>query len=94
MRLDPQSDPARALLGRVYFTIRKTGLAIQELEAALKIKPDNRVAIYQLMLAYQAAGRDADAARMQDKLRAAMEKERQEDLQRSRIRLLKKPDER
>ena len=61
-------------------------LAVKELEAALQIKPGNRVAIYQLMLAYGAAGREADAARMQEQMKAAIEKERQDDLRRSRVR--------
>jgi tetratricopeptide (TPR) repeat protein len=92
VQLSPQFDQARALLGKLYFDSGKNALAVKELEAALQTKPDNRVAIYQLMLAYGAAGREADAARMQEQMKAAIEKERQDDLRRSRVRLLKVPE--
>jgi cytochrome c-type biogenesis protein CcmH/NrfG len=61
VQLSPQFDQARALLGKLYFDSGKHALAVKELEAALQIKPGNRVAIYQLMLAYGAAGVRADA---------------------------------
>jgi tetratricopeptide (TPR) repeat protein len=92
VQLSPQFDQARALLGKLYFDSGKNALAVKELEAALQIKPGNRAAIYQLMLAYGALGREADAARMQEQMRAALEKERQDDLRRSRVRLLKIPE--
>jgi tetratricopeptide (TPR) repeat protein len=94
VRLSPQFDQARALLGKLYLEQNRRAPAIRELEAALQIKPDNRVAIYQLMLAYEASGRDADATRMQERLKGTMEKERQDDLRRSRVRLMKIPESR
>jgi tetratricopeptide (TPR) repeat protein len=94
IQISPQFDQARALLGKLYLDLGESAVAIRELEAALRIKPDNRVGIYQLMLAYEAAGRDTDSARMQERLRDVIEKERQDDLRRSRIRLIKIPDER
>jgi tetratricopeptide (TPR) repeat protein len=92
--ISPQFDQAHALLGKLYADTGKTALAVKELEAALQIKPDNRVAIYQLMLAYESAGREGDAARMQERLKGTIEKERQDDLRRSRVRLMKVPEER
>jgi len=94
IQISPQFDQARALLGKLYLDLGESAVAIRELEAALRIKPDNRVGIYQLMLAYEAAGRDTDSARMQERLRDIIEKERQDDLRRSQIRLIKIPDER
>jgi DNA-binding SARP family transcriptional activator len=92
VRISPSFDQAHALLGKLYLDLGKSAVGIKELEAALQIKPDNRVAIYQLMLAYQAAGREGDAARMQARLKDTIEKERQDDLRRSRIRLMRVPD--
>jgi cytochrome c-type biogenesis protein CcmH/NrfG len=94
VRISPQFDQAHALLGKLYRDLGKSALALKELEVALQIKPDNRVAIYHLMLVFQAAGREDDARRMQDRLKATIEKERQDDLRRSRVRLMKLPDER
>ncbi len=94
VQIDPKFDQAWALLGKVSLDLGKHPLAIKELETALKLKSDNRVAIYQLMLAYEAAGRSQDATRMQERLKGTIEKEREEDLQRNRIRLMKTPAER
>src|SRR6185312_15500995 len=44
VRIDPQFDQARALLGKMYLTLGKTALAVRELEAALASQPANRVA--------------------------------------------------
>jgi cytochrome c-type biogenesis protein CcmH/NrfG len=93
VRADPQSSAARALLGKIYFTQGKRDQAIRELETALKLQPDNRTAMYQLMLSYQAADRVADAKRLQERMKQAMQDERDQDLQRSRIRLTKTPEE-
>jgi tetratricopeptide (TPR) repeat protein len=93
VRIEPKFDQARALLGKLYLDQKKYDPAIKELEAALNLRPANRVAMYQLMLAYQAAGRSRDAARIQEQLKATMEKERQEELQRNKIRLMKVPEQ-
>jgi tetratricopeptide (TPR) repeat protein len=94
VRVAPQMDQGHALLGKLYLDQSKRAAAIREFETALQIKPDNRVAIYQLMLAYEASGREADAARMQERLKGTIEKEREDDLRRSRVRLMKLPDAR
>jgi tetratricopeptide (TPR) repeat protein len=92
--LDAQSDQAHALLGKVYQELGKTAPAIRELETARRLNSANRVALYQLMLAYGTAGREQDAAALQEQLKGMIEKEREQDLQRSRIRLMKVPDAR
>jgi tetratricopeptide (TPR) repeat protein len=94
IQTDPKFDQAWALLGKLHRDLGKNSLAIKDLETALKLKPDNRVAIYQLMLAYEAAGRGQDATRMQERLKGTLEKDREADFQRNRIRLMKTPEER
>lgn len=93
VRIAPRFDQGHGLLGKVYSQLNKTQLAIKELETALKLQPDNRVAIYQLMLAYETTGRDKDAATMQERLRATIEKERKEENEKNKIRLLKNPSD-
>jgi tetratricopeptide (TPR) repeat protein len=91
-RVDPSFAPARALLGKLHLQRGERDAAIRELEAALSAAPDNRVAVYQLIRAYNAAGRNEDGRRMNEKIRDLLEKERQAEAETRRFRLLKMPE--
>jgi tetratricopeptide (TPR) repeat protein len=91
-RSDPRFAAARALLGKIYLQRGERDAAIRELEAALSVAPDNRIAAYQLIRAYNAAGRSEDARRMNEKIRDLLEKERREEAEKGRFRLLKMPE--
>ncbi len=66
---------SRALLGKVLLQGGEAVLAIPELEAALRLRPDYSPAALHLAQAYQKAGRAGDAARAFQKLREIKERE-------------------
>ena len=92
VKLEPKFDQALALLGKLYLDLKMYDPALRELELALKLRPDNRVAMYQLMLAYAAAGRNEDSARTRELLQSTLDREREEEMRRNQIRLTKAPD--
>lgn len=67
---------AHALLGRVLLQEDDLGRATAALETAVALRPDYAPALLNLAQVYKKAGRDQDAARVFDQLRAVNEKER------------------
>ena len=57
LELDPNHARAHALLGKNYAAAGQTAKAIAELNAALRLNPDERTAAYQLALLYRKTGR-------------------------------------
>lgn len=78
---EPSNVAARSLLGKTLAQDGATEQALLQLEAALKLDPSHRAAVYQLMTIYRKQGRQADASRMGAKLRELLAKEKAEELE-------------
>jgi len=63
LELQPGYLPARIGLAKVWIAGKQWLQALEQLEAAAKLVPDNEAVAYNLMLAYRGLGRTADARR-------------------------------
>jgi tetratricopeptide (TPR) repeat protein len=88
---DPKLVPARTLLGKLYLQAGETEKAIRELEQAIELDPEDRTAVYQLMVALRAAGRQAELAKLLSRVRELIRKGAAEEQQTLRYRLVKAP---
>jgi tetratricopeptide (TPR) repeat protein len=61
--LDPDNATTHALLGKLYQDAGETPMAVAELEAALRLRPDDQEAAYRLYRIYSRNGDAANAAR-------------------------------
>jgi tetratricopeptide (TPR) repeat protein len=68
LSLDPEDGTAHEILGKLYQDDGKQDQAIPQFEAAIRLMPANREAIYRLFRIYTARGDKADAARLQKQL--------------------------
>ncbi|MFN7992516.1 MAG: tetratricopeptide repeat protein [Bryobacteraceae bacterium] len=91
----PRDATAHALLGKVYGLQSEWPSAIRELEVALKLNPNDRTAVYQLMLAYGNMGQADKAKALQPRVRELLDAEHAQENEKSRYRLLRAaPDRR
>jgi DNA-binding SARP family transcriptional activator len=80
------------LLGKLYLSRDDTANAVRLLERAVELDPSDRTAAYQLMLAYNRSGRREKGAAMQRRVRDLIQQEREKEIERNRVRLIKAPD--
>jgi tetratricopeptide (TPR) repeat protein len=64
VELNPELAPAHAELGKLYLSDNKIEAAIHELESGLEYDATDRMSLYQLVIAYERAGRREDAKRI------------------------------
>ena len=89
VELKPDVALARVELGRLYLKSGDLDKAIAQLQQALTLHPSQRTATYQLMFALRKAGRPQEAAALARKVRAQLQREKQEEVQRNRYQLVK-----
>lgn len=89
--LAPDFGEAHAELGRLDVRAGKPALALVHLRRALDLDPSNRQAMYQLLLALRRADRLDEAAEVKARLRQLMEQERNDEVERNRLQLIKAP---
>jgi tetratricopeptide (TPR) repeat protein len=65
--------------------------AAAALEAALAIEPDDRTAVYQLMVLYTRLGRTAQAAKLKERLKEMLDTEKRNELEAGRYRIVAAP---
>jgi len=92
LRAKPQFAKAHAALGKLYLRSGDAGAAAEELSAAAKIDPGDRLALNQLVMAYRQLGRAAEAATAALRLKALLDRERSEEVARNRMRLVRGTD--
>jgi tetratricopeptide (TPR) repeat protein len=85
----PRFASAQAALGKLLLRAGDLPHAVDALTAALKLDPANRVALNQLVLAYRQLGRESDAMRAAADLKALLARERVEEVERNRVRLVR-----
>jgi len=85
----PDFAKARAALGKLLLRAGDAPAAAAELRLAVELDPANRLALNQLVMAYRQLGREEDARAVAGRLRALLEKERIEEFQRNRVRLVR-----
>jgi Flp pilus assembly protein TadD len=78
------------LLGQILLSQGRTGDAVDELEKAHSLSPDDATTLYQLSLAYRKQGRADEAARMMQGFQSVKAKSRGEDAE--LIQILKVPN--
>jgi tetratricopeptide (TPR) repeat protein len=86
---DPRNARSRASLGELYLKRGDTAKAIEQLELAVEIDPSDSAAGYQLLLAFRKAGRDGEAAALMEKVQRLVANDRQRQLARNRLRLVR-----
>jgi tetratricopeptide (TPR) repeat protein len=69
--------PARVALAKVLIAEKQWSKALEHLEAASKLAPDEEAVAYNLMLVYRGLGRSADAKRAFDTFQRLKERNRQ-----------------
>ena len=89
VELKPDVALARVELGRLYLKSGDLDKAIAQLQQALTLDPSQRTATYKLMFALRKAGRPQEAAALARKVRAQLQREKQEEIQRNRYQLVK-----
>ena len=89
VKLKPDVAVARVELGRLYLKSGDLDKAIAQLQQALTLDPSQRTATYQLMFALRKAERPQEAAVLARKVRAQLQREKQEEVQRNRYQLVK-----
>ncbi|MFN0106314.1 MAG: tetratricopeptide repeat protein [Bryobacteraceae bacterium] len=85
----PANAAAHSLLGKTLVQDGAVAKAMEALETALRLDPADRTAAYQLMLLYRRAGRAAQAARLNEKVRELLAKEKTERLEAQRYQLFR-----
>ncbi|MGH9633090.1 MAG: tetratricopeptide repeat protein, partial [Bryobacteraceae bacterium] len=89
--LKPTLVNAKVSLGKLLLKSGDTEAAHSLLKSALRTEPENRSALYQLALALRKSGRTKESADLLARLKAFVQKERQEELDKNRVRLVKAP---
>lgn len=89
LRAKPRFAGAQAALGKLLLRAGELPEAAEALTAALRIDPANRVALNQLVIAYRQMGRESDAVRAAAELKALLARDRVEEVQRNRVRLVR-----
>jgi tetratricopeptide (TPR) repeat protein len=89
LKANPGFASARAALGKLWLRAGELPRAVEALEVALKLDPSNRVALNQLVLAYRQLGRTSEALAAADALKALLARERDAEVARNRVRLVK-----
>jgi superkiller protein 3 len=87
----PGFAKAHATLGRLQLRAGDAASAADELRVAVRLDPNDRLALNQLVLAYRRLGRQEDAAAVAGELKKLLEMERTEEVARNRIRLYRAP---
>lgn len=80
VRLHPGFAPARVSLGKLLLKRDQIDAAIEHLEAAMALEPDESAPIYQLARAYQRQGNSNRARQLMAKVRVIAEKRRNETM--------------
>jgi tetratricopeptide (TPR) repeat protein len=93
LRARPDFAKARAALGKLHLRAGEMAQAAGELRAAVRLDPADRLALNQLVAAYRRLGRQEEAAAVAGQLKTLLDKERAEEVERNRIRLVKGPRE-
>ena len=94
VELKPDVAVARVELGKLYLKAGDLDGAIAHLQQALTLDPSQRTATYQLMFALRKAGRPQEAAALARRVRAQLQRERAEEVERNRYQLVKVGTER
>jgi tetratricopeptide (TPR) repeat protein len=89
VRARPQFAKAHAALGKLYLRSGDARAAAEELSAAAKMDPSDRLALNQLVMAYRQLGRAAEAAAAAAQLKELLDRERNEEVARNRLRLVR-----
>jgi superkiller protein 3 len=91
LRARPGFAKAHATLGKLQLRAGDVAGAVDELRTAVKLDPNDRLALNQLVLAYRRLGRPDDAATVAGQLKKLLETERSEEVARNRVRLYRAP---
>ena len=94
VELDPKVAAARVELGKLYLKSADLDNSIAHFQQALALDPSERTATYQLMVALRKAGRPQEAAALARKVRAQLQREKAEEVERNRYQLVKVGTER
>ncbi len=94
IELDPNVAAARVELGKLYLKSADLDNSIAQFQQALALDPSERTATYQLMVALRKAGRAQEAAALARKVRAQLQREKAEEVERNRYQLVKVGTER
>jgi superkiller protein 3 len=86
----PEFAKAHATLGRLQLRAGAVASAVDELRVAVRLDPNDRLALNQLVLAYRRLGQQEDAAAVAGQLKKLW-KRRTEEVARNRIRLYRAP---
>lgn len=89
IEVEPDLARARVELGKLYLRAGDDEKAIDQLRRAVALDPSDRRATYQLLVALRRAGRMEETQPLAERLREIMEQERQAEVERKRIRLVK-----
>jgi tetratricopeptide (TPR) repeat protein len=85
----PDFAKAHAQLGKLYLLAGDASKAIQESELAVKLVPDDRMAVYSLVRALKEAGRNEEARPLLLKLREIDARELKEEGDKNRVKLVR-----
>ena len=88
----PREAAPRIELGKLYLTAKQPALAIDILEQAVGLAPDDRQATYNLMIALRRVGRSEDAAAQAVRMREQLKRSKDEEIRRNRLRIVKTAD--
>ena len=80
VRLHPRFAPARVSLGKLLLKRDQVDAAIEHLEVAMALEPDQSAPIYQLAMAYQRQGNPNRARELMSRVRAIAEHRRNETM--------------
>ena len=90
-RLPREASP-RIELGKLYLMAQQPERAIEFLEQAAQLAPDDRQATYNLMIALRRVGRSKDAAALAVKVREQLNLAKGEEIRRNRLRIIRTGD--
>jgi DNA-binding SARP family transcriptional activator len=77
LSFQPEYAPARVALAKILIAEKQWSKALEHLEAASKLAPDEEAVAYNLMIVYRGLGRSADAKRSFDTFQRLKERNRQ-----------------
>lgn len=89
----PREAAPRIELGKLHLKAGRPLDAIAPLEEALRLAPDDRQAVYNLMLALRRAGRSPEAAEVAVRMREQLNRSKDEEVRRNRLRLVRTGDD-
>jgi tetratricopeptide (TPR) repeat protein len=91
LRARPDFGKAHATLGKLQLRAGEVASAVDELRIAVRLDPNDRLALNQLVLGYRRLGRPEDAAAVAGQLKKLLERERTDEVARNRVRLYRAP---